>query len=727
MVLDVVAKTCEKRPKIVVVTVLIITLILGSGILRIEKETDMMSYLPKEKESVETTMEFRDTFGGQNYETVLVKGEVTSPQAIEEIQELEEEIRAIPHFALEVTSYIDILKDNNVPEERIPMAVKTPEAQKGLSQILTQDGKATLIRMRVSPDHEEGAVQEYIDVLENAQRESSLDISYTGELTQQTEMMDVMDRDNMVLLPAALLLVIVVLFLTYRSISDIVLPFVIIGIAVTWVLGIMGYIGITFSSMFVGVAPLLLGIAIAYTVHMLNRYYEERNKGQEAPKSAVISVKTVGVAVLLTAVTTAFGFGSFGISDLPPMREFGFLLVLGILFSFFLVVTLMPSLLVLRDTGSTLQKKQRRVSGVNYVLDKISLLALHHRKTVLATAGILAIIGVALLPTIPTSISYEDMLPQDAETISTQSEISTLFGAQGEPLAVLVEGNVVEYYEEVLALEEELRTIGFTNTEGKQIVMSISSYADMLAKTQGDVQAALENPQTTSMIQQTLVVDKKSSDYLKKGVILVYVNVKTDEDAKKITNEVREILQKNTTLDYSVGGGPALIADIMGGMQSTQIKTTLLALALSLLVVSLLFKSIPYGIFSVIPLALTIAWEFGVLKLASWHFDLFTVMVSALIIGIGIDFSIHVIHRYREELEKTKNTEESVENTVLSVGKALISATATTAGAFFVLTFSSMPIMARFGLLVSIVICLSFLAALMVLPSILVFYSKDRS
>jgi predicted RND superfamily exporter protein len=169
------------------------------------------------------------------------------------------------------------------------------------------------------------------------------------------------------------------------------------------------------------------------------------------------------------------------------------------------------------------------------------------------------------------------------------------------------------------------------------------------------------------------------------------------------------------------------MADILQGMQSTQIRTTALALILSLLAVSVLFRSVILGAFTMIPVGLTVAWEFGVLTIAGWNLDLFTIMVSALIIGIGIDFSIHVTHRCREEFEKSKNADKALDETVLHVGKALVSATATTAGAFLVLAFSSMPIVTRFGLLVAAVIFLSFLAALFVLPSVLVFYFNRKS
>jgi hydrophobe/amphiphile efflux-3 (HAE3) family protein len=719
--MDRIAEGSEKRPKVVITAIIVVTVILGLGMLRIEKETDMMAFLPEDKESVEVTLEFVELFGGQEYETILVKGDVTSPAGIQEIVALENEIKSIPGFALSVDSYIDVLKRQNVPEEMIPMAVQAPEAARMLSTILTEDRKAALLQVRINPQYD-GDINDYIAVVT---KERTLDVLYTGRLTQAEDMLTTIDRDNIVLLPLAALLVVLVLFATYRKISDVVLPFLVISISVMWVLGIMGYVGLKFSSVFVAVAPLIFGVAVAYSVHMLTRYYEERAKGRKAPAAAVTSIETVGAAILLTAVTTAFGFGSFTISELPPLRNFGFILVLGIIFNFLLVVTLMPSLLVLRDSKNAEEKK--RTSRVSRVLDKVFLFALNHKKAVLATAGVTAAVCLLFVPTIPTSISYDDMLPEEAVTIAAQKEIAELFGGGGEEaLVVIVEGDVVGRYQDVLQVEHEVRALDLENERGAPMVSEVISYADILYMTQGNLEAALRDPQGAAVIGQTLVVNPESPDFLQKGLLLVLVDAKTDEEAREITKAVRDSVKDSTSLDMRVGGAPALMADILEGMQSTQIKTMLLALTLSLVVVSLLFRSLPLGVFTVVPVGLTIAWEFGVLTLAGWNLDLFTIMVSALIIGIGIDFSIHVTHRCREEFAKTKDADISLENTVLNVGKALTSATATTAGAFMVLAFSTMPIVTRFGSLVAVVIVLSFLAALCVLPSVLVFYFNRK-
>ena len=728
MILDTVAKACEKKPKLVILTVLIVTLLLGSGITQIEKETEMMSFLPEEKESVQATLELLNKFGGQQYEIILARGDVTTQEGIDTIIALENDLKNFPEFVIGTESYIDVLGRYEIPpnSQAIMFALQNPEVKKGISQYLTDDGKAAIIKVRVKPNIEDAIplTEKFQDIVDS--HRNNLEFSISGDYTMALEMGSTMDRDNRVLIPAAILLIFVVLFIAYRKLSDIFFPFLVILVAVIWDLGIIGFTNIGFSSLFVGIAPLLLGIAIAYVIHMLNRYYEERSKGVEAEKAVVTAINTVGTAVFLTALTTAFGFASFGISDLPPMRDFGLLIVLGIMFSFVLTVTLLPAILVLRDKGKIVEAKEK-ISYIDRIMDNVTLLALRYRKAVLLVTALVTIACLAVAPGISTVLSYEDMIPEDAESIKTSAEISELFGTGSMETSaiIIVKGDLMNNLPEVMALENELRNLDTKNSADKKIVTGVFSFADVIFQ-YGDIQILIQDPQMKEMLSQMLIIDETKEDFLKEGLIIANTDIRNDRDSKEITKDIREIVSKYKNLEYVPGGVPVLSSDIMEGMKSTQIKTTILALVLSLIVVSLLFKSALLGIFSIIPVGLTIIWEFGVLKVTGWNFDLFTIMVSALIIGLGIDFSIHVIYRFREEYEKSGDPTKSLENTVLNVGKAVISATVTTAGAFFILGLSSMSMMTRFGFLVAIIVVLAFLGAILVLPSILTFYSKKK-
>ncbi|KXB01964.1 hypothetical protein AKJ43_02750 [candidate division MSBL1 archaeon SCGC-AAA261D19] len=98
--------------------------------------------------------------------------------------------------------------------------------------------------------------------------------------------------------------------------------------------GTMGLAGIPFMMVNVALVPIILSVGIDYSIHMLNRYYEERGKELSAEESIVRSVRRVGVAIALAAITTIIGFASFGISRIPPVRNFGLIAGAGIFLIF---------------------------------------------------------------------------------------------------------------------------------------------------------------------------------------------------------------------------------------------------------------------------------------------------------------------------------------------------------------------------------------------------------
>ena len=164
-------------------------------------------------------------------------------------------------------------------------------------------------------------------------------------------------RESSILFLSAFVFILIVLFLTFRKLSDVLATVAVIIVTVIWVIGLGGWLGFPFTYTSAAIFPLMLGIDIAYAIHVLSRYYEERRKGSDPYQSALRSVVTVGVAVFLTAATTAFGFASFGISNMPPIQQFGALCVAGVMFSFVLAVTLLPAILVLRDRGDKAQAR----------------------------------------------------------------------------------------------------------------------------------------------------------------------------------------------------------------------------------------------------------------------------------------------------------------------------------------------------------------------------------
>ena len=151
-----------------------------------------------------------------------------------------------------------------------------------------------------------------------------------------------------------------------------------------------------------------------------------------------------------------------------------------------------------------------------------------------------------------------------------------------------------------------------------------------------------------------------------------------------------------------------------------------IALALCLLVATVFLRSIRYGLASIAPIVMVVAWLYGFMQLTGFAINLVTATIAAVSIGIGIDFAIHFIARYREELQRHGDRDTAVRISGEGTGTALVASAISSAVGFGILAFAPMPLFAAYGLLTAIMIMMALVATLVVLPGILVLITKDR-
>jgi hypothetical protein len=479
----------------------------------------------------------------------------------------------------------------------------------------------------------------------------------------------------------------------------------------------------------VALVPLIIGLGIDYSIHILNRYYEERGKDAPAGRAISRSVRTTGVAVALAAATTVIGFGSFMVSDFPAIATMGIFAAMGIAFTFLLATGFLPSVLVLRDRkgGKVKALVARRGKRVDRMLSAVAIGAEHHGRSIVTVAVLVAVVCVFSAYGISTTMSFETFIPGDVPAMSTFTEVQDKFGGQWS-IVVLARGGVrtPEGLQTILNLENAVLADGDNLITGSMSLASlISNLPRGIPESELEINAIIENEDLLDPSQRSRVL----SDNV--AAIYFYVNAKTDQELVEATRiieahvqEIQENLQ--TPIDVSidgepaVGGEPVIIAKVVGTISSSTMRTTFSALLLCLVVLAVVFRSPLLGVIALLPIVLTIGWELGVLRVLGWSMDVLTMGISALTIGIGIDYAIHIIHRFREERGRRGELQRAIRTTVMQVGTALLTAAATTIGVFGVLALSRMPAMARFGALTALVIFFAFVSALVVLPSVLV-------
>jgi hydrophobe/amphiphile efflux-3 (HAE3) family protein len=764
--LEKIAIYCESHPYHIIGIVLLATLIIGSGAASIQMNANMESFLPEDDDAITATLLLSEVFGGDSYEIALIKGDITSYEGLSALIAFEQQVLTDPELADFIdssTSFYDMLVAGGyVPVNIAPgtpaivqqvlAADAASDDPRIVGSFISEDLSATRVVFGVPDEIDNVVAKEKVErlrqiALDVTEQDNTLSVGITGVYSQTVDSLDSMQKDNQILFPLAGIYVIIVMLIIFRKITDTLFPFVTIGFALIWIMGIMGHLSIPFTAMFVALAPLLLGIAVDYAIHIVFRYREERAKGMDVAHSINKCIRNTGTTVFLSAITTVFGFSSFFISDLPPMRQFGLLAVLGIVFSFILVVTLLPAMTVIRDRKKATEPKRTGQSvnrGLSLVLNRLVKGAIHHKAPILIATMLVTAGSLALAPQVDTALNWDDMVSKDLESTKVSVEMETYFASSiKDMIYILVDGDPLspDVMATVLGMEQQIRSVQDTNDEGRKLIGSsqaVASYVDLILAANGGalpatkeqaqmiVSMLAQDPQSAQAIAQLVALDPESEHYLSLGLVSATIDITSEHDMETIVDIVSGIAEQGGDgTSYRPAGSPTIISSIMGGMLSSQIRTTILALILCCLVVVVITRSGVNGILAITPVALTIAWEFLLLYVIGWSFDLFTVMISALIVGLGIDFAVHIIQRFREEVEAGRGTEEAIEVVILNVGKALISATVTTSGAFFIIGMSVMPILARFGMLTAIVLVFSFVAAIVVLPPILA-WDNDR-
>jgi hypothetical protein len=764
------AASSEKRPWLVVICVAAVTVFLLGGVALLKTEFSQESMLPSNYASVKAIKTIQDEFGGLLYENILVVGnDVTSPQIAAALMGLSPqslEQAGIPEGkVIKVETYLDGLKNmaategNQVPTD--PMMLKyavnqflqTPYAQ---SQVvgasISEDSKAAVIKLQLSSGMSQ---KELTDVAKKLQKyftaefkPAGTEIYETGMASMQLDAQNSMARQTSRLMIVALLFIMLILYITFRRLSDVFLLLFVIVVGILWVIGLMGWVGIAYTTMSVAIMPLMLGINIAYVIHILSRYYEEREAGGDVFFSATNSVKTVGVAVFLTAITTVFGFSSFMITSIPPMRDFGIVCMIGITFSFLLSITLLPAVVVLRDRRKKAERldahlekmrKRRRESRYGKVVDsalvKASMTAyrMHYAVTILAV--VFVAFGVFAIFNLQTGADIRSMIGSDLPSVKAGDKLAQYFGAQDSDV-ILVKGDVLkpENLKAYMRLEDEVVSDS-RNTPGEKGAFAREaniSIADVIADSNGGTipdspQAVQATVAELGKVMDTSSLVSAGGDYAMIMIRSATAETQGMTDTKtQILKDAAGRMEDSTGLQTVATGYSVLIADLLGNIVPTQLKSSLLALLLCLLILAIVFKSFMYGFVTLIVVVCGMAAEMVFLFAMGWALDIMTVTVASLIIGAGIDFGIHVTHRFREQRhDRGLSLEESVQTTVLNVGRALIAGALTTAGVFGILGISSMVPMRHFGWTTAVGLLAALLGALFVLPSALVILTKQ--
>lgn len=224
------------------------------------------------------------------------------------------------------------------------------------------------------------------------------------------------------------------------------------------------------------------------------------------------------------------------------------------------------------------------------------------------------------------------------------------------------------------------------------------------------------------------VMPQLVNDELTKGIIQSKFASVDSKDINAFTDRMDQYIAENQSDNFKIEltGMPSVYVKLNNSLISSQYNSLLIAIILVIIIVGAILKSISKGVYAAIPIIATIVVLFGFMGVTGIPLDIATVLVASIALGIGIDYSIHVITGFNHYLKENGDAETSIKNVILSSGKAVVINVLSVSAGFLILLFSQLVPLQNFGLLVAISMFGSGFGALTLLPVILILANRKR-
>lgn len=583
----------------------------------------------------------------------------------------------------------------------------------------------------------------------------------TGEGVISTQINEVTEEANTIIIPMMFIVIIIILFVSFRRASYVFIPLFGLIISTIWLFGTMVLLDIPFTTIAVALVPLIMGLGVDYSVHLSHSYRLELSKGKKPADAIKISVFEIGNAMFLAMLTTVIAFLSFLSASLPPIRDFGLLLALGIFYTFITAITLQAAIrYVLDRKRKDFEKIKKHSFKLNILMGKLSRRILCHQKIIIVSIILITLLTGFGASQIKTGFDFDSFIPESnpAREILKQIEKEYPFASQDQEY-ILIEGRVssIATLKGILHTHERTEDDKFAakNSDGSLKITSIYSIIDQavnnnvslidkfnldeetkIPSTSDDVKRFFDylyDNLEYGALTKTVIHKKTNGDY-DAALIRIYVNIITEgrdaqeveKDLVSLYEDLEEDIVDYDTADATVTGTLIVVYSMIQSLTKSQFISTGLSIVLAIIVLIIAYRKPILGLITIIPVLISVIWILGTMYFIGYDLNILTITVTSLTIGIGIDYSIHATERFKLVADKTGDITAAVCETVSKTGGALLIAALTTALGFIVLIFAPIPPQVQFGVITAITITYSFITSVLLLPLILAKWAKWR-
>ena len=560
-----------------------------------------------------------------------------------------------------------------------------------------------------------------------------------GKALAQAVFVDKMKVELAIFMSASILLVILVLWVTFRTLWGMLVPLVVVLLSVVWAMGVMGLFNKPIDVMTVLLPTIMFVVGMSDVIHILSRYLTEIGHGTEKLKALKITMREVGLATFLTSLTTAVGFLTLLTTAIEPIRKFGLFTAVSVGLAYVLAFTLLPALLVLVKKPKPVSAKNVRHSWP-VVLRRMLHFVFNQSKAILAGSILITIVSlIGIMQIKVDSTLLEDLGDNDPIVLDFQFFEQKFSGVRPFEMHLQAASGYTIYDAEVLQQIDKLENYLYRHYD----LNFISSPASVVKTVNRSLNGGLndyyklpENKQQLQLIRKQLQAFRNRSE--------LRVLVTTDGREGRLNGKMADIggaaaavkndslrafIRQNINPKYLTTRltGSALLLDKNNEyVVSNMMQGLLIAFLVIAVIVGLIYRSLRMVVISLIPNIIPLLMIGGIMGFLGINMTVSMSIIFTIAFGIAVDDTIHFLSKLRLELRTGKSLPYAVKHTFISTGKAIIITSCILVAGFLTLIFSSFDATFYVGLFVSLTLLFAVIGDLYLLPVLVLLFYKPR-
>lgn len=519
-----------------------------------------------------------------------------------------------------------------------------------------------------------------------------------------------------------------IMMFLYRKPIGVFIAMSSVGIGLLLFLGVLSMLGRELNALSALYPILMLIVGTSDVVHLMNKYLEELKNGQSKNAAIIITIKEIGLATLLTSLTTAVGFLSLYTSKVATIREFGVNSALGVMVAYVTVLVLTTAILSLFSKDQIIKDNTKSHFWDNF-LTKVNNTTILHPGRILMGTLLFSLICAYGISNISTNYHLESNLPTDSKLTQDFYFFENHYsGFRPMEYAVFAQNGLKANSYEVLMEVDKLETQIKKDPSVTSVISLNTMHKSLNQMNNGNQASAYKMPSTKrEFIKNQRLIDRMPN--LSSNIFISRDSTKTRISTRALdigADSIKAIGQKvdifvQTQLDPNIvkvrRTGTGLIMD----KNAKYITQSLLqGLGIALIVVSILmgflFRNIKMLLISLIPNFLPLLFAAGVIGFLGIELEAGVSIVFAIAFGIAVDDTIHFLSKYKLSRLKGLTINKSIESTFKETGKAIIFTSIILFFGFLILLFSSHPPSVRIGILISITLLSAVVSDLLLIP-----------